>query len=217
MGIFKKGINGPFSGKTGSVIGSKWKKIHYMKGLPKKRTSSKVPSADQALQRQKFKLLLSFLSPVKNLLEIGLKPYLHRQTAVNAGMALNYDVLYVKEGDPLRIDFSKVNFSHGSLFTPGDESAVLTANGIGITWDPKTYGVSGSLDDRIHAFAYREEGDDGRFFSADDHQLKRYQGQTFITLTEAEIQGTFHVWLFLSSADGTKRSKTVYVPLDTTV
>lgn len=38
MGTIRQGANGSFRGKAGSVIGSSWKGIDYIKGLPKKRT-----------------------------------------------------------------------------------------------------------------------------------------------------------------------------------
>lgn len=35
MGTIRQGANGSFRGKAGSVIGSSWKGIDYIKGLPK--------------------------------------------------------------------------------------------------------------------------------------------------------------------------------------
>ncbi|MGQ7856375.1 DUF6266 family protein [Pedobacter sp. WC2501] len=37
-GNVSKGANGTFSGKVGSVIGSNWRSIDYMKGLSKKNS-----------------------------------------------------------------------------------------------------------------------------------------------------------------------------------
>ncbi|ULT23564.1 hypothetical protein KUH03_30995 [Sphingobacterium sp. E70] len=39
MGTIVNGINGGVSGKTGSVIGSSWKSINYLKGLYKRATN----------------------------------------------------------------------------------------------------------------------------------------------------------------------------------
>lgn len=38
MATYSKGANGTFSGKVGSVIGSNWRSIDYMKGLSKKNS-----------------------------------------------------------------------------------------------------------------------------------------------------------------------------------
>ncbi len=39
MAKFNDGINGPFKGKVGTVVGATWKGIHYMRSLPSERTS----------------------------------------------------------------------------------------------------------------------------------------------------------------------------------
>jgi len=54
MATFKNGPNGGFSGKVGSVVGSSWKGIDYIRGLPAKRknkpdTLEKITAADSAL------------------------------------------------------------------------------------------------------------------------------------------------------------------------
>lgn len=52
MGIIKQGIMGGFSGNVGTVVGSSWKGISYMKSLPQ---SVKNPrSAGQVAQRTKM-------------------------------------------------------------------------------------------------------------------------------------------------------------------
>lgn len=58
MGIIKQGILGGFSGKVGPVIGSSWKGIDYMKGVP---TSVANPrTAPQVAQRTKFTNVVDF-------------------------------------------------------------------------------------------------------------------------------------------------------------
>ena len=53
MGKIKQGILGGFKGKVGTVIGSSWNGIAYMKGLPQSVKNSK--SAAQIVQRDFFK------------------------------------------------------------------------------------------------------------------------------------------------------------------
>ena len=53
MGIIKQGILGGFKGKVGTVIGSSWNGIAYMKGLPQSVKKSKT--AAQIVQREFFK------------------------------------------------------------------------------------------------------------------------------------------------------------------
>lgn len=53
MGKIKQGILGGFKGKVGTVIGSSWNGIAYMKGLPQSVKKSKT--AAQIVQREFFK------------------------------------------------------------------------------------------------------------------------------------------------------------------
>ena len=68
MGTIVNGANGGFKGKAGSVIGSSWKSINYIKGLYKKR--SKPASELQMMQQEKFRTLMRFLLPINMFLKI---------------------------------------------------------------------------------------------------------------------------------------------------
>ena len=52
MARMTNGINGPFTGKIGAVIGYTVNGIWYMKGLYKKRT--KAPTPGELLNQKKF-------------------------------------------------------------------------------------------------------------------------------------------------------------------
>ena len=60
MGKIKQGILGGFKGKVGTVIGSSWNGIAYMKGLPQSVKNSK--SAAQIVQRDFFKEVQGLVS-----------------------------------------------------------------------------------------------------------------------------------------------------------
>ena len=51
MGKIKQGILGGFKGKVGTVIGSSWNGIAYMKGLPQ---SVRNPRTDAQVQQRNF-------------------------------------------------------------------------------------------------------------------------------------------------------------------
>lgn len=69
MGTIRNGANGGFKGKAGSVIGSSWKSIDYIKGLYKKRT--KPATEEQLVQQAKFRTLMRFLLPITAFIRIG--------------------------------------------------------------------------------------------------------------------------------------------------
>ena len=64
MGKIKQGILGGFKGKVGTVIGSSWNGIAYMKGLPQ---SVRNPRTDaQVQQRNFFKELQGLVSQLSD-------------------------------------------------------------------------------------------------------------------------------------------------------
>lgn len=87
MGTIKQGILGGFSGKVGTMVGSSWKDISYMRG---RAQSVRNPRTEgQMEQRSKFAQVLELLKPITAYVRIGFKTYAKQQTAFNAAMAYN--------------------------------------------------------------------------------------------------------------------------------
>ncbi|MBK1440503.1 hypothetical protein JHJ32_10940 [Parapedobacter sp. ISTM3] len=209
MGIIKKGINGPFKGKAGSVIGSSWKKISYIKGLQLKKSAKRKPSPEQAIQQQRFKLLNDFLRPLSQILEISLKPLLTKTTGVNAAFSLNYDHAFLVDGEHTSLNYKAMQFSHGSLCTAGAEKAWRENDQVTVTWHTKTYGMGGEMDDVAYALVYCPETD--RFFGSTAEQI-RQDGMATVDLSGNN--GTeLHTWLFFVDKRQKRASPTVYIPL----
>ena len=119
MGTYKKGVLGPFSGKIGTVIGSTWNGIEYMRSLPK--ASTKAASDLQLINRAKFGLVNGFLGPIIALLVMGYKSIAVGKTGFN--MAASH---LISEGitgvyPDFAINYAKVVFSRGggSLHSEG--------------------------------------------------------------------------------------------------
>ena len=76
MGKIKQGILGGFKGKVGTVIGSSWNGIAYMKGLPQ---SVKDPRTDaQVQQRNFFKEVQGLVSQLSEEQLVSLFPSVNR-------------------------------------------------------------------------------------------------------------------------------------------
>src|SRR5690606_16534393 len=88
MAILKGGPNGPFSGKVGSVIGSNWRDIDYIKGLT--LIKKHKPSEAQIVQRQRFRNITTFLYQVQDALNKGWdKKKKTRGTITNEAISYN--------------------------------------------------------------------------------------------------------------------------------
>jgi len=208
MGTLKDGINGPFRGKAGSVIGSNWRKINYIKGLPRK--TKRPASTDQLLERRKFALLNRFFDPLSGLLEIGFRQFTSRATGKNAAIRYNYDHAFLIDGSQVTLDYPALQFSHGSLFTAGDEQAHVDGDTLHITWDPETYGMGRSMDDVARMVIYEEIRE--TFYSGG--RPLRYEGAEQFTnelLTLRPLK--LHLWLFFVDRAGKQVSRTTYIPI----
>lgn len=71
MAILKNGINGPFSGRVGNVVGYQLNGQNIIRSLPV-RTKRK-PSKKVLLNRARMKATSQFLSPIKEIIAFGYK------------------------------------------------------------------------------------------------------------------------------------------------
>jgi|SRR5690606_4100950 len=214
MARFDDGINGPFRGKVGSVIGSKWRKINYMKGLSriKKR---RPPSPEQALIQKKFSRLNDFLKPLSRMLEISFNQFTDKATGRNAAFSYNYDEAFIVEGDEVRLNYPALRFSHGSLVTAGAERAWLDDGVVSVSWNTKTYGLGGAPDDEAYVLLFDETHDT---FRMPDKKAIRQDGHVEYTKLKrgTPVSGPYHLWMFFVDSSRKRVSKTVYIPIQET-
>lgn len=91
MGIIKGGILGPVSGKVGSVIGSSWKGIAYLKGIPASVANPRT--AAQIAQRTLFANCVAFGKPIlAGLIKPLRDRFAVRQSGWNTYMSDNIDL-----------------------------------------------------------------------------------------------------------------------------
>jgi len=209
MGTIKEGINGPFRGKAGSVIGSRWRKINYIKGLPRKKERRK-PSQPQAEARTKFALLNRFLDPLSQLLEASFGSFTSRATGRNAAFSYNYDHAFTTVDGDVQLNYPELRFSHGSLVTAGDERAWVADGMLHVSWDPNTYGMGGEQDDKACVFVYNVGYQ--RFLPITE--ATRQDGAARTVTSKPNIDQTeLHVWLLFMDKLKKRASKTVYIPI----
>ncbi|MDX3916140.1 MULTISPECIES: DUF6266 family protein [Olivibacter] len=206
MAKFVNGAIGTFSGKVGSVIGSSWRSIHYMRGLSKKRTKPYTES--QLAQQQRFGLMGRFLLPLRGLMQIGFANLdTSRATLFNLVMARNLPAVAGEYPD-FTIDYSKVRLSNGSLLQPRNPVVNITPGIATVSWNPATNRFNGHADDEMYPLLYDRELN--LFYTSDDI-VRRSDGQVEIPLDADTAGHTADVWLFTTSRDGLLISETIYV------
>ena len=143
MGTIKQGILGGFSGKVGTVVGSSWKGISYMRGQAQ---SVKNPrTAKQMAQRDKFSLALSFIRPIQSFIQVGFKTYAQKQSEFNA--AMSYTMKNVIKGTypSFSIDYTKAMVARGSLALPMEIQKQNVSGQISVSWADNS-GTANALD-----------------------------------------------------------------------
>ncbi|WP_372639456.1 DUF6266 family protein [Ancylomarina sp.] len=201
MGKYNQGILGPFSGKVGSVVGSSWKGVNYIKSLPGPNASN---TEAQQKQRSRFKSVVSLASSLMSSL---IRPVWN----LVGGKMTGYN-LFVKTNMPafdesgVLVNYTDFHASMGALPLPQililqDDADV--ASGIELSWKDDSATGIGYADDKLHLLV----------MNADNvHILNtasvRSDQSAEITLPVSA--GDVHVYAFFGTADGDKFSPDSY-------
>lgn len=128
MGRYKSGINGPFSGKIGSVIGSHWRGVDYMKSLS--GGVAKPPTYGQLNQRRIFAEVSSWLKPIKELIWIGYQAFGDKKTPMNEAISFNLKNAVITGATSSQLDFPRAIFSRGELLISLIREILALASGV---------------------------------------------------------------------------------------
>lgn len=196
------GINGPFIGKAGSVIGYTVNGVGYIKGLYKKRT--KKPKEGEILNRKKFAAAHAWLLPLLDFVRVGFKGYNERFQGFAAAKSwLLKNCMQVVDGE-IRIDPALVKISSGNLPLPENiQCSVQEPNTLRISWTPAR--ERGFLYDQAMVLAYQlEDGPYGEVLSSD-----RTSGEVLVPVDPSPEP--YHVYLAFIAADRSRQSDSVYL------
>ncbi len=206
MGIIRKGANGGYSGKVGSTIGSSWKGIDYIKGLPKK--SSKPATQAQLEQQAKFKIALNFLKSLASLLHLTFSSIGKKKlTGFNCAIQLLLKNSVIGTYPTYEIDFPSVKLSDGRLNVPKGQAAGADPAKVLLTWSPKTSEFNAFADDKITVLLYDPSEN---YFDSFSSGVLRSAGELEIELESSMVGQTVHVYYFFTSRDGKMYSPSMY-------
>ena len=157
MGTIKQGILGGFSGKVGTVIGSSWKGISYMRGQAQHVKNPR--SSGQMDQRSKFNLVLNFLQPNVPYIRIGYKSQAAKQTEFNAAMSYLLKNAVTGSYPNYALDFTEVMVSKGGLTQVTGAAVNWTAAQSKLTFNwTDNSGVGNALaTDKAMPFVYNKD------------------------------------------------------------
>ena len=205
MGKLINGINGPILGKVGTIHGSSWKGIPYVKGPYKKRT--KKISKKEAGNRNKFADSQFWLQPLLKFVREGFKGYAERVEGFIAAKSYLSKNAFEGGQPNIRINPALVKVSFGDLPLSDDMAVGLTGPGqFQFTWDG-SYVQGGSLKDQVMMLAY--DIDNKRAFFTTAGQF-RSTGADTLNIDPAKGK-TWHLYMAFNGVDRTRRSHSVYL------
>lgn len=132
MGEIKQGILGGFSGKVGTVVGSTWKDVSYMRALAISVSNPRTPK--QQTQRGKFAMCLAFLSVITPYVRVGYKPLAVGRTAFNAAMSYLLRNAISGSFPDLAVDYDRALVARGTLMPVFNAAASLAGDTLSMTW-----------------------------------------------------------------------------------
>ena len=134
MGKIKQGILGGFKGKVGTVIGSSWNGIAYMRGLAQSVKNPKT--AAQTTQRGFFREVLDIVGQFTNEQLNFLFPTAPSGMTRRNALVKQLAAVFAVDGDTKSVDLGNIN-SLGNAATADMPEVAITAAGENLTvsWD----------------------------------------------------------------------------------
>ncbi|MBN2743427.1 hypothetical protein LX69_01361 [Breznakibacter xylanolyticus] len=193
MGKFYKGILGGFSGKVGTVIGSRWKGLEYMRSKSAPRRGGF--SLKQLEQQARFGLAVRFLQPLQPALAIGYRAAVRHSTFMNKAVS---DLLqYAIEGDypDYQVAPALVRIAQGPLQAPSGCNVAVQGGRVVVTWTAPTGQLRGSEHDGVLLVALTPGG----VPCFDLLTATRGQGTASVELPTADPGAQVYVYLAFAS------------------
>lgn len=190
MATYNDGILGSFSGKVGPVIGSNWRGKSVIRSVPSK--SKKPISTAQQLQRDKFKFVLQFLTPLKSILTETFGTNTGNTTPFNNAMSYHMKQAVNQTPTGFTMVYNKVLIGMGGLC--GIENPVVygtATHALNLAWDDNSHQGLAYPNDELLVIAYAPSLNDFDYFIATS---QRDAHSVTLDFANAYIGKTVHLW-----------------------
>lgn len=213
MAVTKKGVLGLFSGKVGSIVGSKWRTLTVLRA--KRRKSDNEASEKQVQQRKQFGKLSRLLTHFRRTIQIGFHQKKNTGSEMSVAMKYNMEQAVVGEGPDFDLDMSKVVLSMGNLFrTTGARLVAEPERILRLTWNNDEahwsdhHQLRRGNDYLMVALMFQSKTVDQ--FRFDSKTVRRSDLEFKIRLKGADITQPVHLWIFFVAEYEQAVSKSEY-------
>jgi len=136
MARLRQGILGPVSGTVGTIIGSNWKDVDYIRSKASRPRGE--PTSAQLENQYKFSTVIKFTSSMTGLLQQTFAAYANGMSESNAAFAYNYQHALTGTSPNFSIDYASALVSRGDLLNATGVNATLTNLSVHFTWTDNT-------------------------------------------------------------------------------
>jgi hypothetical protein len=208
MGQYKKGVQGPFSGRIGNVVGVTWRGVDFMRSLP--NPSKKAPTEKQLNQRFVFALVNSWLKPLRDLIWIGYQLFTGTKTPMNGCVSFHLkEAVTGNSPADYAIDFAKAIFSRGELLISLIKGVVALVDSIlNIKWENATASAFCKDEDKATFIVYNPGKQ--KFVTFTD-VAERAAKEVSLKLPMDFSGDTVHTWMQYVNVAGNAVSTSVYL------
>jgi hypothetical protein len=204
MARLKQGILGPVSGSVGTIVGSSWKDIDYIRSKSTKPKGD--PSPAQLDNQHKFSAVINFVSTMTELVNQTFDKYAVNMSPSNAAFSYNYDNAITGTSPDYSIDYSKALVSRGDLSNASGITATVTNKTVHFTWTDNSGSGMAAAKDKAVLVAYCKNynltvytvGSAARSAKAGVLDVSNFNGFTVET------------WIAFLNDDGTMASNSIY-------
>ena len=131
MAILKNGIDGPFSGKIGTAVGTTWRGLNIIRSRPKPSTQF---SQKQLANQLRMKVAQDFLRRMVEPIRIGFRDDTIVPTAYNSAISYIKKHALTGEYPDIMVDFPAVKISKGMLGMPDGITMQANDSVIEFSW-----------------------------------------------------------------------------------
>jgi len=207
MGTIKQGILGGFSGKVGTVIGSSWKGIAYMRSIA--QSVKNVRSSRQVAQRAKFSMLVDLLKQFSDFIAISFRECAKKMSEFNAAFQINYNNGVIGGTYPsLTVDASKLVVARGSLTGVPSATAEISGGMAKISWTDNSGEGDALATDKMMAVFYNTVK--GKVHTVSTTNKTRSGGSYSTAVADSWAGDTVACYILFQKADGSVVSDSVY-------
>lgn len=206
MGKLYQGIEGPFSGKVGSVVGYMWKNRSCIRAY---RHQVNYPDTiDQQHQRNWFVSMVRFASQATAALKLGLAPMatVARMTEGNYFILKNKQH-FLRDGNNVQIDYSKLQIAMGSATDVYFHKPRFEKNEtVIVDFEKNAMSLRASSDDLVYVYIYASGSAQGLLAAP----VARRSKQLRIVLPQEWSGQEVHLYGFVVDREG-RASNSTYI------